>query len=156
MSLLSRLGFNPPVVDENLVALRKHSLFQDISDRDFVKFARLLNERKYETGEVIYRKNFPQSVLFLVVKGHVELHREESLDSPIIGSADDNTYLGITELLSGTSRAESAIARTEVVLFAISIRDFTRYLEQYPSVGVRLMANLARELSRRLEREEVA
>jgi CRP-like cAMP-binding protein len=156
MSLLDRMRLKPDTGKEAQHALRQHVLFAGMSDGEFEKFSRLLNLRKYEPGEVIYRKNYPQSVLFLIVSGRVELHLDESLDSPVIGVAEGSEYLGITELLTGTSRNESALARTVTSLYAISTRDFANFLTLFPKIGVKLLWNLGRELSRRLERIEVA
>src|SRR5690349_2252424 len=97
----------------NAAALRRTTLFSNLSDEQLQQIGGLLKERRYRKGEIIFHQGDPGGCLYLVAAGRVRIY----LVSPDGREATVRIYnrgstFGEFSVLDGQPRSASAAARS--------------------------------------------
>lgn len=117
--------------------LLKYSLFKELNAHQRKIVASFLHEREFKAGESIFEANYPLEVIYFIESGEMEL-------TPIL-AADGNTvlkkhqFVGVLDLFSEKKRLNSANARTDLKLRALSEKDFQELIAKDPALGVKLL-----------------
>ena len=125
-------------------------MFRGLTEMEARRIARRTEERRYLRGETIFRKGDPCDTLFTLKEGSVKL-----VCRPVTGGGTILFYLKPTDvfgelLLVEERRPFDALAATDVLVGALSRKDFIGILSAIPRVRL----NFIRILSRRLARVE--
>lgn len=105
---------------EKVMLLRGADLFAHCKAEEVVRIAAIAREQRFSTGERIYERNDPAKTLFCVVDGEVALGGDDSRPARALRG---DTF-GVTEILSGRLRSQSATATAATVALAIDADDF--------------------------------
>lgn len=134
-----------------LAALKQVPLFENLSARELKKIARLLHERTYQPGEVIFREGDPGAGMFIVRKGKVNIvigrpDGSEQLLAPI----GDRQFFGEMALLESAPRSASAVSAEKSELLGFFQPDLESLIERDSRLGSKVVWNLARLMGSRL------
>jgi len=142
-----------PAQSSEEIAFEGLDLFRDFGDAERAAVARFLHRREYRGGDIVVREGEPGTELFVVVRGsatgrqRVEGRRESRLMSFAAG-----TVFGELGLLDQESRSATVVADETLACLVLGREDFETLMRTEPVAAMRLLANLAREISWRLRR----
>ena len=105
---------------EKVVFLESVVLFSYRTADELVRIEAIAKERRYDSGEVVYRADEPADALYCVVSGEVAV--EEPGRPPRI--AGPTAALGVGEILIGRLRQGTATASQGSLLLEIDAEDF--------------------------------
>jgi CRP-like cAMP-binding protein len=134
-----------------LDALKQVPLFDQLSTRDLKKILRILHERTYQPGEVVFREGDPGAGMFIVRKGKVNIvikrpDGSEQILSPIA----ERQFFGEMALLESAPRSASAVASEKCELLGFFQPDLESLIERDSKLGSKVVWNLARLMASRL------
>ncbi len=133
----------------------------DLRDIDFLsglavgeleRLGELLTKREFAAGDTICREGDEGDRLWLLAKGSVSV-RLISADGRTnlrIASLSRGTTIGEMALVEQARRSANIVADEHVVCYELLRDDYTRLLSEHPVITTKLLANLSRELARRL------
>ncbi len=135
--------------------LNNVSLFANLSTTELEPLAERLVSRRYQPNELIFSQNSPSNSLYIVKSGRVEI----VVDGPqghrkTLATFGPGQAFGEFGLLDGLPRSAGAVARERSELLTLSRPEFFMYLEQYPSVAIKLVVLLSRRLRFAMQRGE--
>jgi anti-anti-sigma factor len=113
----------------------------------------MLQRRSYAKGEVVFREGDSSAELFIIAHGSasVRIRLDEEHQTRLI-TFSPGTVFGEIALLDQEMRSASVLADENLVCYVLTRADFLIVSRQYPFIAIKLLANLARELSSRLRR----
>lgn len=102
----------------------------------------------FESGETIFHQTGECEGLYLVVQGRL-LRRTDRLDTRInLGLARPGDLVELAAALGDPRHTYSLVAQTSGLLLQLPIKELQRAFESYPPLRMRLLEELAREVSR--------
>ncbi len=133
------------------VPLAAFGLLDGLSESELRDVASHFQRRIYPAGDVLFRENDPGDRLCLLARGAVEIsiagagaHRLR-----IVTMAEGSLF-GEAALLDGRPRSATAQAAEEIVVYELTRDELHEIETRYPPVAIRMMTNLARQLSLRM------
>jgi CRP-like cAMP-binding protein len=111
--------------------LSRIPLFQKLPAEEMQMLYPMMTCRFYKKGEVIVRQNEPGDSMFIIEKGVVDVENK----SRIIATLTTNDVLGEIALVTGEKRTATAIAKTDVRVWAITKADFDRVIHFSPTMA---------------------
>ena len=136
------------------VTVDRLSVLEGLSAAECAIVGKLLTYRTYGKGEVIIKEGSRDRDLFLMARGtasvKVELPGQER--ERRLASFSAGTVFGELALLDQQPRSATVMADEEVVCYVLSDEAFRALVRDHPSIAIRIVSNLGRELSRRLRR----
>lgn len=147
--VIAKPASKPFVVEgeDLLSALRRTEVLQSLSEEEFRQLAGRVHLKVYGNGEVVVRQNDPGDSLFLIRRGHVTVH----LDDSLVGRLQEGEIFGEMSLLTGERRKATVIAGEEAHLVEISKADIEPVIRANPSILDSLSAILAEREERNIE-----
>ncbi|HEY8207326.1 MAG TPA: cyclic nucleotide-binding domain-containing protein [Myxococcaceae bacterium] len=134
-----------------LAALKQVPLFDHLSGRDLKKIARLLHERRYQPGEVIFREGDPGAGMYIVRKGKVNIViRRPDGSEQLVAPIEERQFFGEMALLESAPRSASAVAADKSELLGFFEPDLESLIERDSKLGSKVVWNLARLMATRL------
>jgi sulfate permease, SulP family len=131
--------------------LTQISLLKNFSEFQMAAIARRLTRVESEAGSVIFREGEPGQNLLMIAKGtasaYLFLPNGEQIRLATFGPG---TMFGELALLDEGLRSASVIADDNLICYSLSKADFAALADEVPSVAIKLLASLGRELSGRL------
>ena len=124
----------------------------DIEQLD--RLRQLLTRREFAAGECICREGDEGDRMWLLAKGSVSV-RLISADGRMnlrIASLSRGTTIGEMALVEEARRSATIVADEDVVCYELFRDGYARLLSEHPAIATKLLANLSRELARRLRR----
>lgn len=120
---------------------------------DLATIKTMLQRRSYARGELVFREGDSSAELFIIAHGSasVRIRLDEDYQTRLI-TFSPGTVFGEIALLDQEMRSASVIADEMLVCYVLSRTDFMLVSQQYPLIAIKLLENLARELSSRLRR----
>jgi len=124
---------------------RGYPLFAELGSYDLYLLDDRMHERKFKIGETIFESGFPVEVVYFIRSGEV-------LQSGAYSSNQERTIshphqLGLLDMFHGEYRSSTAIAKTEVLIDAISRSDLLDYMKARPHCGVKILEAVCKEFS---------
>jgi general secretion pathway protein D len=114
-----------------LAALKQVPLFENLSARELKKIARLLHERTYRPGEVIFREGDPGAGMFIVRKGKVNIViRRPDGSEQLLTPIEERQFFGEMALLEAAPRSASAVAAEKSELLGFFEPDLESLIER--------------------------
>jgi sulfate permease, SulP family len=106
-------------------------------------------------GGVIFHQGDSGTDLFMVTRGTASayIHQPTGHDIRLVTFAP-GTVFGELAILDAGPRSASIIADGDFVSYALSQAQFAALSSEAPAIAIKLLANLARELSGRLRRAD--
>lgn len=128
-------------------------LFEGLSRREQQEIGRVLQDKSYKKGELIFRQGNPGTGLFVVMTGSVDVQQEEE-DGTILqlASAKPGEFFGELALLDDAPRTASAVAVDETSVVVFYRTDLLALSETRPRLGVKILMQLSQIVAERLRR----
>lgn len=134
----------------DLIDFLKHvPLFEDLSQRDLKRLARIIHERVYLDGEIIFEQGSPGSALYVLRGGMIEIMRKKRdgeeiplamLEPP--ASFEELAAVGVEVVHWASARAHGPVS-----VVAIGRSDLDSLSRNFPSLANKILMKLARVIS---------
>lgn len=128
--------------------LNRIELFYGLSQEEILLVADHLENRTYDSGEIIFKEKDPREKIYLIINGHVELsisHEEsKSKRLSVFGKYD---FLGEGSLTDDSYHSTNARAMDTVELFMLN-KDF---FKDKGNITLKVFSNVFKIINRRLQ-----
>lgn len=133
---------------EKTIHLKSTDLFEGVSGEEIHNVAQVMEEKRLNKGDVLFREGDRGDYFYIVVTGEILIESDEmELERDRAGE-----YFGEMALLDDDTRSGSAIAVEETLLLRISQDHFEDYMMPHKAVRRGIMRALSGRLRRRTER----
>jgi CRP-like cAMP-binding protein len=132
--------------------LRKVRFFEELTDDDLERVARIGERRTYAAGEPLVERDSDRGGLFVILSGEAKVDVGGAVHE--LGPGD---FFGEMALLGRTRRSASVTASEPVEALVIETIYFDPFLIQNPSVAVAILHGVVerlREVQDRIDRSE--
>lgn len=127
--------------------LREVSMFRLLDDEVLQALAKLLDERRYEAGETIFKWGDPGGEMHVVTHGRVELSIADGAGRrTIVGCVEAGEIFGELSLFDGQARSVTAIALQATDTAVINREDFARLVSLRPDTALDILATVSGRL----------
>lgn len=141
--------------DESLLDLADFELCRDfVADQSLAALEACAEPHSYAAGEVVFSAGEVSDALLLIRRGIVRIVMPVGGTHHNLASFGRGNFTGEVAFLDRGTRSTTAIATTDVDLFAISRRSIDEVSRRNPVVGVKIFARLARALALSLRRSD--
>jgi hypothetical protein len=125
--------------------LKQVSFFRDLAHGDLKRLARIVHERVYRDGEIIYEQGTPGAALYLLRGGTVEIVRKKrnGEEVPLVMLEPPASFEEFAALGEEVVHWGSARARGPVSLVAIGRSDLDALSRNFPSLANKILMKLA-------------
>ena len=130
-------------------ALRKVRFFEELTDDDLARVAKVGQRRSYAPGEALVERDSDRGGLFVILSGAAEVEAGGAVHR--LGAGD---FFGEMALLGRTRRSASVTATEAVEALVIETIYFDPFLMQNPSVAVAILHGVVERLREVQERIE--
>lgn len=120
-----------------------YDFFSDMSDKEIVWILRLCDRQTFDPGQVIFKEGQSGNCFYLIVYGEVIISKGETE----LARMETGGCFGEMAILDDAPRSATARAAEKTLVFSIE-RDILA--DVFPSLGFKVAANLARQLSAKL------
>jgi CRP-like cAMP-binding protein len=124
--------------------LRTVPIFSEVSDKGLREISGTLSSRTYAAGDVVVDEGEGGVGFFLVEKGTARVSR----GGETLATLGPGTHFGEVALLAGSKRTATITADSELVCWGMTGWTFRPMLKSEPTVTLKLLENLARQLAR--------
>ena len=133
--------------------LKKVTIFKDLQQGDLRRLARIVHERNYRDGEVIYEQGQPGMALYIVRGGVVEIVRRKrnGEEVPLALLEPRASFEELAAMGAEVVRWTSARARGPVSLVAIARSDLDALSRNFPFLANKIIAKLAQVMAIRVQ-----
>jgi CRP/FNR family cyclic AMP-dependent transcriptional regulator len=132
--------------DETLY-LKQVSSFAHLPEEDLQELMAVAKKRIFRAGEVIFHRDDPGQVLYIIKEGKVKIAiigpEGQEISLVILGKGE---YFGEFALLDGLPRSADAIALERVECYTLQRSDFHRAILKNPRIAIHVMESLSRRL----------
>lgn len=141
-------------VQADVLDLRDIDFLAGIDDADLARLGSFLTRRDFAQGETICSEGEEGDRMWLLAKGSVSvrLMLGDGKGYRRITSLARGTTLGEMALVEAARRSATVVADEPVICYELRREDFDRLLAEHPQLATKLLANLSRELARRLRK----
>jgi CRP-like cAMP-binding protein len=141
--------------DENLKVLRENYIFKELGYSELLFLRRVVHVRSYRTGEFIFRQGEAGVGLYILAKGSVDIHVNESsaqgVERLFVTRLQPGDFFGEISLVEENSRRTAdASAHQETTLLGFFKPDLLEIVDRHPLIANKILWRLALVLSRRL------
>jgi MFS superfamily sulfate permease-like transporter len=131
--------------------LDRAGIFAGLAPKDVAAIKRHLRRTINEKGRLVFSEGEPGNELFIITRGTASAYLRQARGADIrLATFSPGTIFGELAILDPGPRSASVIADEEQVCYALSVEDFISLSREAPDIAITLLANLGRELSRRL------
>jgi CRP-like cAMP-binding protein len=125
--------------------LRQVSLFTDLAHGDLKQLARIVHERVYRDGEIIFEQGTPGTALYLLRGGIVEIMRKKRSgeEIPLAILEPPASFEELAAVGAEVVHWASVRARGPVSLVAIGRSDLDALSRNFPSMANKILMKLA-------------
>ncbi len=125
--------------------LKQVSLFADLAHGDLRRLARIVHERAYRDGEIIFEQGTPGAALYLLRGGMVEIMRKKGNgeEIPLAILEPPASFEELAAVGAEVVHWASARARSPVSLVAIGRSDLDALSRNFPSLANKILMKLA-------------
>jgi CRP-like cAMP-binding protein len=125
--------------------LKQVSLFTDLAHGDLKQLARIVHERVYRDGEIIFQQGTPGTALYLLRGGMVEIMRKKgnAEEIPLAILEPPASFEEVAAVGAEVVHWASARARGPVSLVAVGRSDLDALSRNFPSMANKILMKLA-------------
>jgi len=124
---------------------RAYPLFAELGSYDLYLLDDRMHERKFKIGETIFESGYPVEVVYFIRSGEVAQSGVYSSNQERIVSHPQQ--LGLLDMFHCEYRSSTAIAKTEVLIDAISRAELLDYMKARPHCGVKILEAVCKDFA---------
>jgi CRP/FNR family transcriptional regulator, cyclic AMP receptor protein len=144
-------GFlKPPPMSPRMQRLKSSALFGSLKPLELKLVDRLMHERRYLPGEIVFDEGEEGQALYLVMGGRVAISRNGADGRKQVALLEPGAFFGDLALLDDTPRSAQAQAAEACELAVFFRADFLALMETDAVIGYKISLALARQIGRRL------
>lgn len=127
--------------------LRKSPFFSELGEDELADVASRFQERTYRRGEVILLEGEAPRAVYFIVHGQVRIYRL-SLEGreQVLKRLGPGEAFNFVPVLDGGPNPSSAMAWTDVTVYAIERGHFVQLLREHPALAVAVLTDFAAKL----------
>jgi anti-anti-sigma regulatory factor len=130
--------------------LAETDLFATFDARDLAAIKPHLQRASYQQNAIVFHEGESGGEVFIVTKGAASAFLQSPNTNIRLATFAPGTVFGELSILDAGPRSATVIADEDLVCFVLTHTNFTALAEQRPSVAMRILAAIGRELSGRL------
>jgi MFS superfamily sulfate permease-like transporter len=131
--------------------LERAGVFSGLDADEVKAIKRHLRRTESEKGETVFGEGEPGKELFIITRGTASAYLRQANGADIrLATFAPGTIFGELAILDPGPRSASVVADDRLVCYAFSDESFRLLSRESPETAIKLLANLGRELSRRL------
>lgn len=133
--------------EEKIKALKRTSLFSDLSKKSLTSLSEILTMNRFPTGHRIFSEGSRGEEMYIVISGKVNISRDWGvLNREMNIILSDNDFFGEMAILDDFPRSANATMLEEGVLLSIGKREFRELIKKSPEFAVHIMSTLCKRL----------
>jgi CRP/FNR family transcriptional regulator, cyclic AMP receptor protein len=156
MSLPEAALWTPPTAlkdpePDALEALKAVPLFAELRPAELKKVLRIMHQRAYQAGEVIFREGEPGAGMYVIKRGAVDIViKTPDGAEKVLAQLADRQFFGEMALLDDAPRSATAVSTQRTELLGFFVPDLEELLERDARLGSRVLLHLGRLMAGRL------
>jgi CRP-like cAMP-binding protein len=123
-------------------ALQNVPLFEGLDEAELTRLADRFQERSFPEGTTVVEEGATGTSFFIIGSGNASV----SVHGALTTSLGPGDYFGEMAILDDGVRSASVTAATDLVSYFLTPWEFRPFLEEHPSVALKLLGTLARRL----------
>lgn len=127
--------------------LKQTAIFADLAAEDIRDLMAAAKKRTFRAGEVIFHRDDPGQVLYLINEGKVKIclisPDGQEISLAVLGVGD---YFGEFALYDGLPRSADAIAIEKVECYTLQRSDFQNAIMKNPKIAIQVLEGLSKRL----------
>ena len=146
---------NPPAEPDGTIvdSLCSIPMFDALKTVELRTIARYMNCLEVSEGDVIFLEGEKGDYVCFVAEGTLEVTKTPPGGTrTVITTLSQGQSIGEMAVIEDAPRSADVVATTSARLVTLSRQDFDTILEQHPKIGINLLKNIARVLSRNLRK----
>jgi len=129
---------------ERLLLLKKMPLFSEVFTEDLEAIAEVMEEDRFQSGDIVFRKGDPADRMYIVVDGRVGVTLSPALAADdFITHAAAGECFGEMSLLDGLPRSASAVVLEDTEVLTLEKAKLHTILLQHPTIAIGMLAHLS-------------
>ena len=132
-------------------SLSKNILFASLTKSELSVISRVVYQRVYQPGEVIFHQNSRGFGMYIIARGEVAIRTESAHGKSLLTNLEKGNFFGELALIENNNiRTASAVAEERCELIGFFKPDLMDILETKPVIGVKILYALGSVLGQRL------
>ncbi len=127
--------------------LKQVAIFADLAQEDIQDLMAVAKRRTFRSGEVIFHRDDPGQVLYLIKEGKVKIclisPDGQEIALAVLGASE---YFGEFALYDGLPRSADAIAIEKVECYTLQRSDFHNAIMKNPKIAIQVLEGLSKRL----------
>ncbi|MFR2390421.1 MAG: Crp/Fnr family transcriptional regulator [Enterococcus gallinarum] len=139
-------------IGDHAACIRLVPIFNHLEDSVMNYIAEKAHTKQYQKGEFLFRSQEKEDTLYIINRGKIRIYRlADSGKEQLVRILNPGDFTGEWTLFNPDAvHEEYAEATRDTVVCMIQQKDVQDFLEQYPAISLKLLA----EMSKRLESSE--
>ncbi|MUP35944.1 Crp/Fnr family transcriptional regulator [Enterococcus lactis] len=139
-------------IGDHAACIRLVPIFNHLEDSAMNYIAEKAHAKQYQKGEFLFRSQEKEDTLYIINRGKIRIYRlADSGKEQLVRILNPGDFTGEWTLFNPDAvHEEYAEATRDTVVCMIQQKDVQDFLEQYPAISLKLLA----EMSKRLESSE--
>ncbi|MGZ3184143.1 MAG: cyclic nucleotide-binding domain-containing protein [Telluria sp.] len=139
-----------PALSPRMHRLKNSALFSSLTPLELRIVDRLLHERRYLPGEVVFDEGEEGQALYLILAGRVSISRALAGQTEVVTELGPGSFFGDLALLDNAPRNAQARALEACEMAVFFRADFMGLLDTDAVIGYKISLALARHIGHRL------
>ena len=131
-------------------------IVQGLSPSEQVVFRATLDRHEYPVGKTIFEQGEEGDALYVIVRGSASVRMQLPTGDVRLVTFSSGTVFGEMALLDRQLRSATVTSDEPLSCYVLDRSRFDRLSAEYPRVAMTLLANMAREMSLRMRRANMA
>jgi CRP/FNR family transcriptional regulator, cyclic AMP receptor protein len=127
--------------------LKQLAIFADLAEEDIRDLMAVARRRTFRAGEVIFHRDDPGQVLYMIKEGKVKIclisPDGQEISLAVLGAGE---YFGEFALYDGLPRSADAIAIEKVECYTLQRSDFHNAIMKNPKIAITVLEGLSKRL----------
>jgi len=133
--------------------LKAVPFFRELSEEELKKLARVMEERTYKNGEIIFNEGEIGKALYVLVEGEVEVVKTmKGSYKETLAIFKKGRLFGELSFLSGQNHSALARATQDVKVVVLTKDQYEQFEKSDPVIGQKIMKVIALTLSTALQK----
>jgi len=141
--------FKSDTNEQRVEMLKNVPIFHDLTSKEILEVDELLHERVYEPDEIIFEEGDQGHGVFIIISGKVRVDPCHKLLKTANLEFGPGELVGELTLFDEAPRTATVVAIERTVTVALFQAEFSSLLTKNKSIGVKVLNEIARILSRR-------